>query len=80
MQNRDSNNLFYFNFKSELENFIKKYLQIQENHNLKEAKKNSEKNMVFPDTHFNKCKNYMFYRLFIPESKEIRNLIVWRKV
>jgi diguanylate cyclase (GGDEF)-like protein len=43
MKNQDSNNLFYFNFKSELENFINRYLQLQEIFHLKEAKKKSEK-------------------------------------
>jgi diguanylate cyclase (GGDEF)-like protein len=40
MQSSDSDNLFYF--KSELENFVKKYLQAREIHYLKEEKEKNE--------------------------------------
>ncbi len=43
MQNQEVNSLIYFNFRSELENFIKKYLQAQKIHNLKKEKENIDK-------------------------------------
>jgi diguanylate cyclase (GGDEF)-like protein len=85
VQNQNVDSLIYFHFKSELENFIQKYLQTEKIHNLKKEKEKSDKKYQESEEHVvsaNKAMRRKVYELhnLVEASNDIYSILDFKQL